>query len=156
MTYINLLDRQTSIIIFHGAKVNDVKFKRFDVGSSQLFDFWQSEYCEILTCILVPNSSCVISASLYVTCIKLLDRQTSIIIFHGTKFYDVKFKLFDVGSSQLFDFWQSEYCEKLTCTLVTKFKLLYPRNFISHHHQAFRPSNQYISLSWYQVSWCEL
>jgi hypothetical protein len=39
VTYIKLLDRQTSIIIFHGAKVNDVKFKRFDMGASQLFDF---------------------------------------------------------------------------------------------------------------------
>ena len=140
MTCIQLLDRQTSIIIFHGTKFYDVKFKLFDVGSSQLFDFWQSEYCEILTCILVPNSSCYISASLYVTCIKLLDRQISIIIFHGAKVNDVKFKCFDMGSSQLFDFWKSEYCEKLTCILVTKFKLLYLRKFIRDLHQAFRPS----------------
>jgi hypothetical protein len=43
------------------------------------------------------------------------------------KFHDVRFKRLDMGSSQLLDFWQSEYCEKLTCILVTKFKLLYLR-----------------------------
>jgi hypothetical protein len=39
VTYIKLLDHQISIIIFHGAKVDDVKFKSFDMGASQLFDF---------------------------------------------------------------------------------------------------------------------
>jgi hypothetical protein len=108
------------------------------MGSSQLFDFWQSEYCEKLNVFSLPNSSCYISANLYVTFIKLLGHQTSIIFFYGTKFHDVKFKRFDMGSSQLFDFWQSEYCEKLTCILVTKFRLLYLRQFIGHLHQTFR------------------
>jgi hypothetical protein len=71
------------------------------------------------------NSSCYISANLYVTFIELLLHQTSMILFHGPKFHDVIFNSFDMGSSQLFDFLQSEYCEKLTCILVTKFNLLY-------------------------------
>jgi hypothetical protein len=58
---------------------------------------------------------------------KLLEHQTSMFLYYGTKYHDVKFKRFDMESSQLFDFRQSEYCEKLTCIVVTKFKLLYLR-----------------------------
>jgi hypothetical protein len=36
-----------------------------------------------------PNSSCYISANLYVTFIELLGHQTSFIIVYGTKFHDV-------------------------------------------------------------------
>jgi uncharacterized protein Usg len=129
-----LLGRQTNVIIFHGTKFDDVKFKRFDMGSSKLFDFWQSEYCEKLTCILVTKFKLLYLPSLQVNFIELLGHHNSIIVFNGTKFLDVKFKCFDMGSSQLFDFWQSEYCEKLTCILVTKFKLLYLRQFIRHLH----------------------
>jgi hypothetical protein len=141
---------------FTAPKFYDLKFKLFDVGSSQLFDFWQSEYCEILTCILVPNSSCYISTNLYVTYIKLLDSQTSIFIFHGAKVDDVKCKRFDMGASQLFDFWQSEYCEKLTCILFNIFKLLYLRKFIGDLHQAFRPADQCHHLSRHQILWCDI
>jgi hypothetical protein len=97
-----------------------------------------------------PNSNCYISANLHVTVIKFLGHQTSIILFNSAKFHDVKFELFDMGSSQLFDFWQSEYCEKLTCILVTKFKLLNLHQFICHLHQTFRPSKQYHPLSRYE------
>jgi hypothetical protein len=88
----------------YATKFYDVKCKRFDMGSSQLFDFWQSEYCEKLTCISLPNSSCYISANLYVTFIQISGHQTSIIIFHSTKFHDVQFKRFDMASSQKLTF----------------------------------------------------
>ena len=50
---------------------------------------------------------------------------------------------FRYGIKSTFRFLQSEYCEKLTCILVTKFKLLNLHQFISHLHQTFRPSKQY-------------
>jgi hypothetical protein len=146
-----LLGRQTNIIIFHGTKYYEVNFKHFDIGSSQLFDSWQWILWKIKMYSRRQNSSCYISASLYVTFMKLLGHQTSIIICHGSKYHDVKFKCFDMGSSQLFDFWQSEYCEKLTCILVNKFKLLYLRSFTCHLHRTFRPSNQYHLLSRHQI-----
>jgi hypothetical protein len=146
-TFIEIFGDQTSIIFFHCAKFHDARFKNFDMGSSQFFDFWQSENCEKLTCILVSKFKLLISANLYVTFKDLLGHQTSIIVFHDTKFNDVKFKRFDMGSCQLFDFWPSEYCEKLTCIHVTKFKLLYLRYFLRHLPQTFSPSNQYHPLS---------
>jgi hypothetical protein len=74
------------------------------MGLSQIFDFSQSEYCEKITCILVTKFKLLYLRQFIRTIINLLGHQASIIIFHGTKFHDVKFKRFDMGSSQLFDF----------------------------------------------------
>jgi hypothetical protein len=61
---------------------------------------------------LLQNSSCYISANSFLTFTEFPGHQTCI-IFHGNKFHELKFKIFGMASNQLFDFWQSEYCEKL-------------------------------------------